>query len=131
MEPEPAAFVTLATLPRDRENRRMRSVVGFALLAATALGCAHVEASRYFASGTAALDRGDPARAVHDLEQAAARTPDVSAIHNHLGIAYEQAGRSDDALRAYQRAVDLDCDNTAAEQNLDALRARTATASGR
>jgi Flp pilus assembly protein TadD len=95
------------------------------LLAMATLACAHVESSRLFDRGTAALDRGDAAAAVGDLERAAALTPDVSAIQNHLGIAYEQSGRDGEALRAYEKAVDLDCDNTAARENLDALRARS------
>jgi len=45
-------------------------------------------------------------------------------VQNHLGIAYEEAGRAGDALRAYEQAVTLDCGNRAAQQNLAALRAR-------
>ena len=96
------------------------------LLAATALACAGVEAVRLERSGRAALDRGDAATAVTDLERAAALAPAASAIHNHLGIAYEQAGRRDDAERAYARAVELDCENEAAVANLAALRAESA-----
>jgi Flp pilus assembly protein TadD len=97
------------------------------LLAALALvACASVEAVRLERSGTAALDRGDAARAVADLERAAVLAPDVSGIQNHLGIAYEQAGRRADAEQAYERAVALDCDNRAAEANLEALRASSA-----
>ena len=87
-------------------------------------GCANVEAMRLYRSGTVALDRGEPQRAVADLERAAALAPDVSAIQNHLGIAYEEAGRSGDALKAYEQAVALDCDNRAAESNLRELRAK-------
>ena len=98
------------------------------------VGCAELEATRFYRSGTDALDRGEAQRAVADLERAADLAPEVSAIQNHLGIAYEEAGRSDDALRAYERAVALDCDNRAAESNLRELRARSdeprATANG-
>jgi len=92
------------------------------LLAAALAGCAGVEAVRLEHSGRAALDRGEPVRAVADLERAAALAPRASAIQNHLGIAYEQAGRRDDAVQAYERAVALDCSNEAAAANLDALR---------
>jgi len=88
------------------------------------VGCANVEATRFYRSGTDALDRGEPQRAIVDLEHAAALAPEISAIQNHLGIAYEEAGRSDDARRAYERAVALDCDNRAAENNLRELRAQ-------
>lgn len=96
---------------------------GFAAIAvALACGCANVEAMRSYRAGTDALDRGEPQRAVADLEHAAALAPEVSAIQNHLGIAYEEVGRDEDARKAYERAVELDCDNRAAEANLNALR---------
>jgi Flp pilus assembly protein TadD len=91
------------------------------LLALTA--CASFEAGRLYRSGSQALDRGDASRAVADLERAAALAPDASAVHNHLGIAYEETGRPEDALRAYRRAVELDCDNQAAQRNLESLQA--------
>ncbi len=101
---------------------------GFAAIAAALVcgalaGCANVEAMRSYRAGTDALDRGEPQRAVADLEHAAALAPDVSAIQNHLGIAYEETGRPSDAENAYERAVALDCDNRAAESNLRELRA--------
>ena len=98
-------------------------------LACGVAGCANVEAMRFYHSGTDALDRGEPQRAVADLEQAAALAPEVSAIQNHLGIAYEETGRSNDALHAYERAVALDCGNRAAETNLQELRAKEASES--
>jgi Flp pilus assembly protein TadD len=98
-------------------------LVLFALCAALA-GCADIEARRFYRAGTEALDRGESKRAVADLERAAALAPEISEIQNHLGIAYEDAGRSDDAVRAYERAIALDCDNRAAESNLRELRAR-------
>lgn len=104
----------------------MTRAVGAAILGVVACGaiaaCASIEATRFYRSGTEALDRGESQRAVADLEHAAELAPDISAIQNHLGIAYEEAGRPDDALRAYERAVALDCDNRAAENNLRELR---------
>jgi Flp pilus assembly protein TadD len=97
--------------------------VGLAAIAvALACGCANVEAMRSYRAGTDALDRGEPQRAVADLERAATLAPEVSAIQNHLGIAYEEVGRNEDARKAYERAVALDCDNRAAEDNLNQLR---------
>jgi Flp pilus assembly protein TadD len=123
MKPQWPGSVTLrlAGARRDGENRRMLRM-GFAALAvALACGCANVEAMRSYRAGTDALDRGAPQRAVADLEHAAALAPEVSAIQNHLGIAYEEVGRDDDARMAYERAVALDCDNRAAENNLREL----------
>jgi Flp pilus assembly protein TadD len=101
-------------------------------------GCARLEAARLYNSGTAAIDRGDSDRAIAELERAATLAPDVSAIQNHLGLAYQGAGRGDDALHAFERAVQLDCENEAAQENLAVTRARlgrvdpshTATAGG-
>jgi len=90
------------------------------------LGCAAVEGHRHFEAGNAALDRGDAARAVAELERAAELVPEASEVQNHLGIAYAAAGRPADALAAFERAVALDCDNRAATENLRAARAARA-----
>ena len=93
-------------------------------VAALCLACATTSATRLFRSGTAALDRGDVSAAVHDLEAATRLLPDSSAVHNHLGLAYAAAGRHDAALREFERAVAIDCDNRAAQTNLARARAR-------
>jgi len=92
------------------------------------VGCAAWRGARLYESGTAALDRGDAQRAVDDLERAAVQVPQASEVQNHLGLAYAAAGRPDDARRAIERAVDLDCENAAAAHNLRALAATTAAA---
>jgi tetratricopeptide (TPR) repeat protein len=100
----------------------------FALTIAASLlvACATVDATRLFRAGTAALDRGDPQAAVRDLEAAAELLPASSAVQNHLGLAYVAAQRQDDALRAFERAVAIDCDNQAAQTNLARTRAHAA-----
>jgi Flp pilus assembly protein TadD len=92
------------------------------LLGFGAAGCASYEGARLYQSGTQALDRGEPARAIADLERAAELVPEASEVQNHLGLAYAAAGRDADALRAFQRAVDIDCDNRAAVENLAVAR---------
>jgi Flp pilus assembly protein TadD len=94
-----------------------------ALTASLLVACATVDATRLFRSGTAALDRGDTPAAVRDLEAAADRLPESSAVQNHLGLAYAAGGRDADALAAFERAVALDCDNAAAQANLVRARA--------
>ena len=64
------------------------------------------------------------AAAIADLERASELVPEASEVHNHLGIAYLEVGRSADARRSFERAVHLDCDNRAAQSNLNALVAR-------
>lgn len=81
-----------------------------------------IRAARYYAAGTDALDRGDPAIAIEQLERAAVLRPDASEIHNHLGLAYWADGRERVAEREFERALELDCDNDAARVNLARLR---------
>lgn len=95
-----------------------------AALAASLLGCAAIEGARSYRDGTAALERGDAEAAVRSLERAAESAPDASEVQNHLGIAYLASGRRADALRAFERAVELDCANAAAVRNLESLRGR-------
>ena len=87
-------------------------------------GCATVRAAELYQSGTAALEEGSSARAIRDLETAADQLPEASEIQNHLGLAYEAAGRETDALAAFRRAVELDCDNQPAQHNLELAEAR-------
>ena len=107
--------------------RRLWLQVGRAVcVAAVALGCSSFQAARLYHSGTAALDRGDSVRAVGDLERAAELQPEASEVQNHLGLAYQAAGRDRDAELAFERAVALDCDNSAAAENLRVTQARSA-----
>lgn len=91
--------------------------------------CTPLHAARLYDSGTEALDRGDLTRAVEDLERAAALVPQASEVQNHLGLAYAAAGREDEALAAFERAVALDCGNRAARENLAVAERRAAGAS--
>lgn len=92
------------------------------LLAALALsvtaGCATWEGARFYRSGTDALERGEAELAISDLERAAQLVPEASEVQNHLGLAYQAAGREVEARDAFARAVELDCDNRAARENL-------------
>jgi len=102
-----------------------RRVIGGLVLAAVLLapaGCASWRAATLYQNGTEALDRGDVDLAIIDLERAAILVPDASEVRNHLGLAYAAAGREDDAIAAFQQAVELDCENEAASLNLVAAR---------
>ena len=103
---------------------RLRATAALALLLVAPSGCAAWSGARLYESGSHALDRGDSSTAIADLERAARLLPEASEIQNHLGIAYEAAGREDDALAAYHRAVALDCGNQAAVRNLRAAERR-------
>jgi len=92
------------------------------LLVLSFSGCASFRAAQFYQSGTRALDRGDSATAIRDLEAAEYLAPEASEIQNHLGLAYREAGRFGEARAAFARAVELDCENDAAQRNLDASR---------
>lgn len=94
---------------------------------------------RYLAlhdSNTAKVDRalcqyymGDTAGGTAALEQIAADAPDFGPVWANLGMVYEQAGETDKAMDAYQKAVDADPNNeygarTYANQRLAALKAQ-------
>jgi tetratricopeptide (TPR) repeat protein len=66
--------------------------------------CASLDGARHYRSGSEALERGEVAQAIVELEQAAVLLPEASEVRNHLGIAYLEAGRSDDALREFEDA---------------------------
>ena len=101
-----------------------RLLATFLLVSLASMGCATFQGARLYSSGTDALDRGDTARAIADLERAADLVPHASEIQNHLGLAYAADGRSREALLAFRRAVALDCGNLAAQRNLRAAEAR-------
>ncbi|MDG2051069.1 MAG: tetratricopeptide repeat protein [Myxococcota bacterium] len=84
-------------------------------------GCAGVRGARLYAQGSQALERGDTARAIQDLEAASRLAPNRSDVYNHLGIAYTEAGEPGPARAAFERAVALDCTNQAAQENLEQL----------
>lgn len=110
---------------------RAAAMVSAAMIALLACaGCSTWSGAQRYASGTRALDRGDASAAIVDLEQAAQLLPESSEVQNHLGIAYEAAGRDADALVAWRRAVALDCGNEAAQRNLRAAEAEHAKPAG-
>ncbi|MCP4036992.1 MAG: tetratricopeptide repeat protein [bacterium] len=86
-------------------------------------GCAGFRAARLYQQGTHALNTGHSELAVRDLREAARLAPEASEISNHLGLALAATGHHTEALAAFERAVDLDCSNAAAAQNLAAARA--------
>lgn len=88
------------------------------------LGCSSFQAARLYQSGSSELRRGEYPQAIADLERAAELAPHASEIQNHLGLALVGAGKEDEAELAFRRALDLDCDNAAAADNLEQLAVR-------
>jgi len=85
-----------------------------------------IRGARHYAEGSEALERGESTRAIAELERAAHFVPRASEIQNHLGLAYWAGGQVERARLAFEHAVDLDCDNRAAQRNLERLDATQA-----
>ena len=100
---------------------RQGQLVGALVAGFAALGCSSFRAAELYQSGSAALDAGEPRRAIAQLRAAEALAPEASEIQNHLGLAYREADQPLAARAAFERALELDCENRAARNNLRAL----------
>ena len=56
--------------------------------------------------GTEYLKRKDPGSAIRHLERAVELDPDYSAAWQHLGRAFEQASRPEEAASAWRSGID-------------------------
>ena len=116
---------------RCMRSFRSFSRIAFALalvaFAVAQSGCTSFRGARAYQRGSEALDRGDSPVAISEFERAALLVPHASEVQNHLGIAYSMEGRWDSALSAFRRAVELDCDNQAAQRNLTEAQAIVAS----
>lgn len=135
----PAGWVPSAEMKSHRRVRistllPLGVLLGGLALATTACQTAPVRVWRgagHFSAGTDALVAGQGARAVAELEQAAELVPGASEIRNHLGLAYLAEGREREARAAFASAIELDCGNWAARQNLEVLQEQTSQAATR
>jgi Flp pilus assembly protein TadD len=71
--------------------------------------------------GKKLLARGDYSRAVTELKTATSLLITNAQAWNYLGVAYQHAGQSPDAVLAYQRALTLNRDLVEAHYNLGCL----------
>lgn len=68
--------------------------------------------------GWAQYRRGDYSGAISTLEGAAAKLPDLAAVHYHLGMSYEAAGQPDKAAERLKKALSLEPDGTALKESI-------------
>jgi tetratricopeptide (TPR) repeat protein len=72
--------------------------------------------------GYAVLDRGDAAGAIRIFELNTRQYPKSSNAFDSLGEACVRAGRREDAVKAYSRAIELDPGNVNARSMLEKLK---------
>ena len=97
-----------------------RGLALFCLGLFLAQGCAP-SGPRSLQSGVRLLHQGDYARAIEKLKVASELLPQQAQVWNHLGLAYHGAGQPENAIFAYQKALELNRDLAAARFNLGSL----------
>ena len=70
--------------------------------------------------GWARYKAGNVQEAVTILEAAAARSPDLAAVHYHLGMSYVAMGKPDQAKEQFKQALSLEPEGTPLKQNIRA-----------
>jgi len=70
--------------------------------------------------GWAQFKKGDTQGAATTLEAAAAKLPDLPAVHYHLGMAYAATGRLDQAKQQFEKALALEADGTPLKDSIRA-----------
>jgi Flp pilus assembly protein TadD len=99
--------------------RRVASIV-FALLVASAAAAEDRSAAKEQVEfGIKVAQNGLWREALYRWERAVELDATYAEAWNNLAIAYEQAGRFDDARKAYETAVKLDPKNVLIQQNYD------------
>src|SRR5688500_15384632 len=104
----------------------MRLFSVFALLltltAAPLAADARGDAKKQVEFGIAVAQRGLWREAIYRWERAAEIDPTYAAAHNNLAIAYEHEGDLAKARVAYEKALQLEPDNTLIKQNYELFR---------
>ena len=103
-----------------KKNRNLCSAIILLTLALFIAGCTP-PGPRALLKGKKLLDRGDYVAAVAELRTATDLLPANAQAWNYYGVACQRAGQSDDAVKAYQRALTLDRDLMEAHYNLGSL----------
>lgn len=77
------------------------------------------DAKKQIEFGISVAQRGLWREAIYRWERAAQIDPTYAAAHNNLAIAYEHEGELDKARAAYEKAVELEPNNSFIKQNFE------------
>jgi len=104
--------------------RRFAPLVALLLTLGVAPAAADVrsDAKKQVEFGIAVAQRGLWREAIYRWERAVQIDPSYAAAHNNLAIAYEHEGDLDKARAAYEKAIELEPDNTFIKQNYELFR---------
>jgi Flp pilus assembly protein TadD len=91
-------------------------------LSAPALADKRADAKAQVAFGITVAQKGLWKEATQRWESATVTDPSYASAWNNLGIGYEQLGRFDDARKAYEKALELEPNNTYIRGNYDQFR---------
>jgi Flp pilus assembly protein TadD len=91
----------------------------FAAAAAPVAADARDDAKKQVEFGINVAQRGLWREAIYRWERAAQIDPTYAAAHNNLAIAYEHEGELDKARTAYEKAIELEPNNTFIKQNYE------------
>jgi type IV pilus assembly protein PilF len=89
------------------------------LLASPAHADARHDAKDQVAFGINVAQRGLWREAIYRWEKATELDPSYAAAYNDLAVAYEHEGQLDKARKAYEKAIELDPNNTQVRQNYE------------
>jgi Flp pilus assembly protein TadD len=94
-------------------------VIVLALSAAPLAADARTDAKKQIEFGISVAQRGLWREAIYRWQRAAEIDPTYAAAHNNLAIAYEHEGDLDKARAAYEKAIELEPNNTFIKQNYE------------
>lgn len=98
---------------------RVWVVILATLAASPAFADARSDAKVQVDFGIEVAQRGLWREAIYRWERAVEIDPTYSAAYNDLAVAYEHEGQLDKARRAYEKALELDPQNTQIRQNYE------------
>jgi Tfp pilus assembly protein PilF len=91
----------------------------FAFASAAAAADQRGDAQKQVEFGIQVAQKGLWREAIYRWERATQLDPNYAAAYNNLAVAYEHEGQLDKARQAYEKAIDLEPNNTMIRQNFD------------